>query len=755
MSITIFPKQNIPDSQKNKKWVKDNINAMMSYQDYTLKYNRERKKDYENYQMYNGVIDVKSFEYVTNVYGITSPARLVNHPIIAPKVDLLVGEFMSQPLQFSVESIDKDSISGKLEKKVGLVLEKVLKPIRMEVEKELGMTISEDDYGFEIPDDIDAFMQMNFREQTEEIVENGLNYLIQRYSLKHLFKTGMYDLSITGKEFYHVSVKQGDPYVRRVDPRSLIYDVDTETENLQDCNWVAEERYLTVNEILDEYGPWLNVENVNLLEELRMAGMDDMNRYNKPYQWYFKGTQSSPLRIRVVSAEWKSLKTLNFKISENKYDPEVPFRKLLPDDYKKRKGDKIQRKTVTDIWLGTQIGHDILVNYRRKPNQIRKESSYSNAPLSYVGVIQNNIDGITLSVVDALKNIQVLYNIVMYHIELSLARSGGKAVVYDTSQKPDGLTLDDVFYHAKNSGVIPINSKQEGNQLQTFNQFQQIDFTLSNSVQQLLNLKMMLEQTAESVTGISRAREGFTKTDAVGVNERNVLQSSLVTQPLIALHSKAIEYVFQQLADLMKIAWNDGKKISYVLGDYRAKFFEVTSDIRNRDMGIFVTNTGKNKQDKEAFLQFAQAALQTGGVDFLDVIKVYNSDTAREAEAVLESGLTAMKEQQAQMQEQQMEMQQQAQQAEAQAKQAEQQGSEADRQTKIEVAKINADTMLKTTQMKIDGGQETQDFRQKHDMDMSMLGASNDMGKQEFTKELEAKDKSTEQVLSDAEKKTK
>jgi hypothetical protein len=57
--------------------------------------------------------------------------------------------------------------------------------------------------------------------------------------------------------------------------------------------------------------------------------------------------------------------------------------------------------------------------------------------------------------------------------------------------------------------------------------------------------------------------------------------------------------------------------------------------------------------------------------------------------------------------------------------------------------------------MKIDGGQETQDFRQKHDMDMSMLNSENDMGKQEFTKELEAKDKSTEQVLSDAEKKTK
>ena len=375
MSVTVFPIQNLPESRKNLEWVKNNIEAMMSYQGYTTKYNRERKKDYENYLMYNGVLDVKSFEYVTNVYGITSPARLVNHPIVAPKIDLLVGEFMSQPLQFSAESIDKDAITEKLEKKVGLVAEKVLRPIRAELEKEMGIEITEDDYGFDIPDDIDAFMQMNFREQVEEIVENGLHYLVQRYHLKHVFKTGYYDLCITGKEFYHVSIKQGDPFVRRVDPRALIYDVDNESETLQDANWVAEERFLTVNEIIDEYGPWISQEDVTALEELRMMGIGDISRYNKPYQWYYKDNQTSPLRIRVVSAEWKSLKTLNFKISENKYDAEVPFRKLLPEGYKRKKGDNVQRKTVTDIWIATQIGHDIVVNYRSKPNQIRKEGS--------------------------------------------------------------------------------------------------------------------------------------------------------------------------------------------------------------------------------------------------------------------------------------------------------------------------------------------------------------------------------------------
>ena len=44
----IFPKQNIPDSMKTKEWCKDNILAMLAYQNYTTKFTRERKKDYEN-----------------------------------------------------------------------------------------------------------------------------------------------------------------------------------------------------------------------------------------------------------------------------------------------------------------------------------------------------------------------------------------------------------------------------------------------------------------------------------------------------------------------------------------------------------------------------------------------------------------------------------------------------------------------------------------------------------------------------------
>lgn len=733
----LFPKQNIPDSKKDKEWCKSNILAMLAYQNYTTKFNRERKKDYENYLLYNGVFDTKQFEYVTNTYGISSPARLVNHPIIAPKIDLLIGEFMSQPMDFMVEAINEAAINKKLDRKVAIVSEKILRQLRAELQSELGVEFEDEDMGMEIPDDIDKFLKLNGRMQVEQLVFVGMRHLIEKYRLQHMFKQGLYDMAITSKSFYHIGIKNGDPFPRRVDPRSIIWDINSDTESLQDSAWVAEERFLSVNEIIDEYGDMLTQEQIVRIEEMRYHGQDSLNRFNKPHQWYYKDDQQTPLKIRCVIGVWKSIKTLNVKVSENKHDPSLPFKKILPEGYKPKKGEKIEKKSFTHIWTTTMIGHDIIVDARPLPNQIRRETNYSEAPLPYVGIIKNNIDSITLSIVDSLKNIQLLYNIVMYHIELSLARSGGKAVVYDTSQKPNGLSLDDVFYHAKNSGVIPINTKQEGNQAGGFNQFQQIDFTLSNSVQQLINLKVMLESTAEQLTGISRAREGFTKSDAVGVNERSVMQSSLITQPLIANHVRAMDMVMNQVGDLMKIAWSNGDKVVHFMGEQGAEMMKMVGDFKNFDYGIFVKNSSKDRKDKEKIEALGNQILSGSGADgFLQMLKVMNAYNAKDAEVILEQGLEKIQQSQVAQQEQMAQAQQQQAQADQQKTQAEMQMKQSELETKLKVAEIDANAIIESTRMKIEGGQETQDYRQKHDANMSMLNAENEMGKKQMEKDM-------------------
>ena len=306
----------------------------------------------------------------------------------------------------------------------------------------------------------------------------------------------------------------------------------------------------------------------------------------------------------------------------------------------------------------------------------------------------------------------MLYNIVMYQIELAMARSGGKAVVYDVSQLPTNLGMDmqTVLYHLKTDGIIPINSKEEGNQLSSFNQFQQIDFTLSNSVQQLINLKLMLEQTAGQISGVTPQREGAVgQYEYVGNVQRSVVQSATITESLFYSHNMVKKRVFEKVCNLMKLCWSNGKKASYILGDGAYKFLSVFPDISLQDYGIFIGDAGKDDAMRQQLQSIAQAAVQGGQATLLDIIKVLKADTFTEAEHILERAMEEIKKEQAEQAQQQQAMLQ---------AQAEQQQAEFERQVqleqvknqgKVEVARIQAETDLQIADMKDDLARETSD----------------------------------------------
>ena len=95
-----FPKQLLKDSEKDDQWCDAMIDAIistMNTDDSPLIHSR--LDDIRNYNIYNGHVDVDEYRYVTEQYGAAYPAKLVNYPIISPKIDLLMGEDISRPLQ--------------------------------------------------------------------------------------------------------------------------------------------------------------------------------------------------------------------------------------------------------------------------------------------------------------------------------------------------------------------------------------------------------------------------------------------------------------------------------------------------------------------------------------------------------------------------------------------------------------------------------------------------------------------------------
>ena len=734
-----FPKQFISDSEKTVDWCEKNLDAIIQQLEHA---NSEGSvsnydKDISNYRLYNGDLEYDDYSYVTEQYNMPSPATMANYPITRNKVDLLCNEDLSRPLDKSVFAINIDAALRKEQFKVSLIANELLKEINSEVEGEFGMELEMDNKDYPMPEDIDLFMRYQYKEVLEESIHDGLDYLSQKYQLKHVFKEGMRDLLVTAKEFYKIYIKDGDPFVRRVDPRTFVFDKSIDSDFLDNAQWAGEERWLTINEVIDEFRDELEVEDVRELEEMRQATSDNIDRWNGIFNWV-EIDHSKTVKVRVITAEWKSIKAIRYKISENKYNPEQPFKKVVSDTYKKRKNETIETKCVDDIWEGTKIGGKILVQCRRRPNQVRSVDDAGSTSLSYVGVVYNHTTGKPTSLVDILRHTQMLYNIVMYHIELALARSGGKAVVYDVSQMPTniGMDMQEVMYHLKNDGIIPINSRDEGGDSASFNQFQQVDFTLSQSVQQLINLKLMLEQTAGQISGVSPQREGAVEQyEYVGNVQRSVSQSSISTGGWFYSHNEVKKKVFEKLANLMKLSWAGGKKAAYILGDAGYKMLNIMPDVSLNDYGIFLGDAGKDDALKQVVQQMSQAALQSGTISMLDAIKVMKSDTMTEAQAVLEQGIDAMQKQQQQSMEQQAQQQQAAaeqQQAQAQVQMEIQQ---MDNQTKIQVAQINAEARVAAQEIASDAQRDVDDTREKNKLNLEKVKA--DLSAQQKDKDSE------------------
>jgi len=728
----------VSEKEKNKEWCDNVLNAIigfMSYDDST--YQSSRNKDIGNYAVYNGKINQADYTYITEQYGLSYPARLVNYPIITPKIDLLIGEELKRPIDMKVSTVNKEAVIRKLDYKVALKMNALLKDIHQEFEETYGEPITDEGQGMPVPEDIDIYMKYNYREMVEEVAQDGLEYILNRYNLKDKFKEGFRDLLVTGKEIYKIDILNGDPQARRVDPRSVIYDSTIHSDYLDDAAWVGEERWLSVNEINDEFKQWLTEKDLKELDVMRSIYGNDINDYNSGFQWIDQ-SHGQENRIRVVQVEWKSLRAIKFKLSPNKYDPDRPFRKMVKDTYKKRKkGEVIETKWVDDIWEATKIGGKILVRAKRRDNQVRSVDNPGRTPLSYIGCIKGNTTGTSNSMVDLLHNVQMLYNIVIYQIELAMARSGGKAVVYDTSQIPTnvGMDMQTVLYHLKTDGIIPINSKDEGGQVQSFNQFQQVDFTLSQSVQQLINLKMMLEDMAGQLSGVTRQREGAVEQyEYVGNVQRSVMQSSTITESWFYSHGEVKQRVLECLCNSMKIAWANGKKAAMILGDGAYKFLNIMPDVALQDFGVYIGDSGKDDAMKQVVHQLAQSALQSGSIDLLNILKVLKADTMTEAEKILERGMDEMQKQAAAQQEQAMQQMQAEQQA-AQAKfQMESELKQMDNEAKIQVAEIGAESRLEVAKIQSD------DKRDLHDASID-AEFSKKLADHEIDKDREDKDK--------------
>lgn len=720
-----FPSQKLSRKQKTKDWAETCGESIIGFS--TV--GQTSTKDLINYDLYNGILNPEDFVHVTNPYGneYDLPVDLQHYDIISSKINLLLGEEIKRPFNFRVKAVNENSISRKQE----ALRQQLLTNFEGQIQQEMYlMGLSSDNPEQPpVPENyvIENF-NLNYKLQEEKLAQEILNYLVKELNIKEVFNTGFKDALIAGREVYWTGIVNGQPVLKRINPVHFDFDKSSNVDYIHQSQWAKYEMYMTPGEIIDEYGEYLNDEQLEYVESggrigSRKSGFGSQNeimvyRNEGPI---FMGTENSGYRhddhgMLVTHMEWRSLRKIGFLsfVNEEGEVEEV----IVSEEYKEDKKDpnfvSIEWKWVPEIWEITNIDNEYFINARPKINQFRSQDNPYEASLSYTGLVYDDTNSQPVSILDRMKTYQYEFNITMYRISLELSKSRGKKVIYDLAQIPTGgeydIDMERWLYYGDVLGIIFIDSNQENDKGQRsgFNQWKEIDMTLSQSLGQMLEYLREIDYRCSRVTGISEQREGQIGANELVTNaQRAVVQSSHITEGYFNKHNNVKGIVLTKLLETAKLAYREGKKLQYITDDMMVNLINVNPEtISLSDFGIFVTNSGKEEEFLNIAKQLANQGISSGAFTMADALDLLSSENPSEIKNKVRVLEEKRMQQQQQQQEQAMQQQQEAMQAEQQAEQQKLELEMLKLQLEDTLNQRDNDTKLAIAQLQQMGGQQ-------------------------------------------------
>jgi hypothetical protein len=726
-----LPQQRIAFSLKGKDWQRETINYYETLSYGTNSSNRNTNTNKKiNYDLFNGKFNKADLEYVCNPLGVDNnefPATLQHYDIVSPPLNLLIGEETKRNDNCIVISGSTNDINRKQSK----LKDKIIAALQEQLMAEIDPASIDPNNPPPTPEEILKYEKHNISDLIESQANKILKFLKRYLNTKEIFKKGWKDVLIAGEEIYWTGISNNDVTFRRVNPLNVTIILDGDTDYIDDAIAVVEVRMLAPATILDEFGDKLTPSEVADIEAMATGYTSSGTSYSNNNPGFtlekdgsigapasaigssFTGNYSSNL-VRVVRVEWKSFKKLYHLtytdedgiLQEQMVDESFKltiFKQSFPDA-------AAEEFWINEAWEGIRIGADIYVDVKPKENQRRRMDNPYYCKLGYVGLLYNSTNTQSVSLLDRLKPYQYLYNIISYRLELAFASDQGKIMLMDLAQIPrsEGMDIDRWMYYMKAMKIAFINSHEEGKKgtqtgkISTFNQFQSIDLSLANQIQQYIATLDYIKQQIAFISGVSPQRLGaINNQELVGNVERSVQQSALITEYLFDSHDEVKRRVYTALVECAKLAFKDGLKTQYVLDDMGIELLDIEElELENSEFNVFMSNSNKDLQIVETLKQLAQGALQADKADLSTIIDTLINDSPKDIVRTIQKGEAAkyardkaMQDQQAEIQQQQVKAQQEATQMMLEDKQKDrdikQYEIDANNQTKIEVATLN------------------------------------------------------------------
>jgi len=758
--LNIFPDQFKTEKEKqDESWIKNTMDyfSNKAYAEYV----KNRDTFVKNYDLMKGILRMEDFYQEPEVRSFTDvltadlelPAYVKMYSIITTPVNELVGEISKRPDTYRVKAFDDDSKAEELQFKSDTLQQYVISQVQQQLAEKAAMA------GEEI--DPEQLQQMTMEQVKEEldsytsIAEKWANHILTcqkaEFNLKEKSEDAFRDMLISAREFYHIyedNSKLGFN-IEVANPKNTWFLTTPDRKWISDPTGRAQGAYaagtvqvmelseiiesipdLTKEEIdhlrssLQDYG-LINVRESNLGNPDAIPGQDsvmydtfdplvlqtrmiiesEMKENNdglKDFLGLTNNVSSFGYKYVVVRSYWISKR----KIGKLIYIDEMGNEQSMLVDETYKSGTMPTQQSLEWGWInewyqGTKIGPDI---YHIKPFKL----------LNYCPIIGTTYEVKNTeakSLVDLMKPFQVLYNVCMNQLYKLLEKEVGKVQLMSIRHIPipkDGDAQDalDMWeMEARNRGVVFIDDSPENlKSPSSFNQFTSLDLTRTSEIQARYTLAQQLKAECWELVGMSRQRMGdiSASESATGTNAA-MQQSYSQTEPLFIAHEYVMGQLYQAIIDaaLYVESAKPESTLSYITSEGESAFVQVNgTDLKFRDLKVFLTNRPEDTQMFNELRQLSQAVIQNGGTLY-DVIELYSTKSMREMKKVfkdLRDRQVAQQDQQMQLQQQQQQAQQeqaQAQMAQAAQLQQEQQANEnyqkeLDRLSREKIAIISA-----------------------------------------------------------------
>ena len=692
-----LPRQKLAFSKKTKEWRKDNLDYADKHSFYHNEEVRQTLKNkIINLNLYNGIVDIRDLTNVVNPQQIEAsfiPDNIPHHPIVVPKIDLLVGEELKRRFDWSVVVANSEAVTKKEEDKKKFLMEKLASFLQANYQ--------EDELKTKM-DELGKYMKYNWQDIREKMANQILKYYYQEQGFADKFAKGFKDALIMAEEVYLVDIAFDEPRLTKLNPLKVHAVRSGNSDRFEDASIIVIEDYKSPNQLVDEYYDELKESDIDFLMEYttnsgRSAYAEDYDNHTlfrdsasnvAMYDSIFNMAELNGHvfgnnytdengNIRELKVRWKSLR----KVKKVKYYDdmgETQYR-FESEEYIpiKELGEETTDFWINEGWEGTKIGKDIYLKMRPLPVQFTKANNPSKGHLGIIGQIYNTNQGKAVSLMDRAKNYQYMYDAIWDRLNKAIASNYGKILELDLSKVPAGWEIEKWMHFAVVNKIAVIDSFKEGNQGASTGKLaggmntqggRVMDMETGSYIQQHIQLLEFIKMEMGEICGVSQQRQGqISNRETVGGVERSVNQSSHITEYWFSQHEQVKLRVLEAFLEVAKIALRsvENKKVQYILDDQTIEVLNMEGeDFAESDYGILVTNTAKSIELEQAIKQYAQAFIQNGG-SMSTIMDIYFSPSLMDMRRKLENAEEEMhqrnsesSQQQNKLQEEQMKLQQ-------------------------------------------------------------------------------------------------